>query len=69
MTYEEAQEIAWLIYATATLQVGNDPGAVALDMAVAALADQSVMDALFITAKVRSPARRRTLRSVKKSAA
>ncbi len=66
MTFDEAKAITFLIHATAMEQVGNDPAAVALDMAVAALADASVMDALLITAKVQPPKRSRNVRLISK---
>lgn len=66
MTFDEAKAITYLIHATAVEQVGSDPAAVALEMAVAALADASVMDALLITAKVRLPKRRRNIRLIPK---
>jgi len=66
MTFNEAKAITYLIHATAMEQVGSDPVAVALDMAVAALADASVMDALLITAKVNPPKRSRNIRIIQK---
>lgn len=66
MTFDEAKAITRLIHSTAMEQVGNDPAAVALDMAVAALADASVMDALLITAKVQPPKRSRNVRLISK---
>lgn len=66
MTYDEAKLIAYLVHEKAVKEVGHDAAAVALEMAVEALNDASVMTALFITAKVQPPTQRRVLYSITK---
>lgn len=66
MTYDEAKLITYLVHEQAVKEVGHDAASVALEMAVAALSDASVMTALFITAKVQPPTRRPVLRSIPK---